>query len=330
MAELSPDQDAQRPKLATVRAAEVAAEQWGVIGHDQLRSCGVSARAVPRWHATGKLHELHPRVYAFGHGFVPIEGRLVAALIHAGSGAVLSHSTAAWWWGLIDGPPRDIEVSRIARARSVPGVRVHQPRHLHPTRHRRFPITTVAQTLLDFAAGASLNAVRNALAKAEYLNLLDVQAVEAVLGRGRRGAARLRSALKRHQPRLADARSRTERVFISLCESARIAVPEVNVKLHGWTADFLWRTQGLVVETDGYGNHHTPAQVDRDRRMDLTFRRAGLTVNRYSRQQVEHDGETVIADVLRTLVRLAPPGATATPPGATATPSSPSPTAPWA
>jgi very-short-patch-repair endonuclease len=81
-------------------------------------------------------------------------------------------------------------------------------------------------------------------------------------------------------------------------------MPEVNVKLHGWRADFFWRDQGLVVETDGYGNHHTSAQIDRDRRMDITLRGAAITVNRYSRQQVEEDGERVIADVVRTLAAL--------------------------
>jgi hypothetical protein len=304
MGELPSDQDAQRPKLAAVRAAELAGQQWGVIGYRQLRTCGVSARAVTRWRASGKLHELHPRVFAFGHASVPIEGMLVAALIHAGPGAVLGQATAAWWWGLIEGPPRLIEVSRVARARPTPGVVVHQPRELQSTTHRRFPITTVPQTLVDFASGAPLNDVRNALAKAEYLNLLDIHAVEAVLERGRPGSAKLRQALKRHQPRLAETRSRTEGTFISLCEAAGVPVPEVNVKLHGWRADFLWRSHGLVVETDGHGNHHTAAQIDRDRRMDMTFRSAGLTVNRYSRQQVEDDGKAIIAEVGETLARL--------------------------
>jgi hypothetical protein len=221
-----------------------------------------------------------------------------------------------WWWGLIDEQPDRIEVCSRSRARSLPGVTVHRPRRLESTTHRRFPITTVPQTLLDFAAKAPLNAVRNALAKAEYLNLLDVRAVETLIGQGRPGTTKLRNALTRHQPRLAETRSRTERAFISLCESAGVPIPEVNVKLHGWTADFLWRAHRLVVETDGYGNHHTPAQIDRDRRMDMTFRSAGLIVNRYSRQQVEDDGQTVIADVRRTLAGLEPTGPSPTAPSA--------------
>jgi predicted transcriptional regulator of viral defense system len=329
MDEVSPSDVTPRRQMASLRAAELAGRQWGVIGHEQLRNCGVSERTSRRWRAAGRLHSIHRGVHALGHRSIPIEGRLVAALLHAGPLAVLSHRTAAWWWGLIDDRPSLIEVSTPGRTRSLQEVLVHHPREIKSTTHRRFPITTVPQTLLDFAAKASLNTVRNALAKADYLGLLDVEAVEAVLGSGRPGSATLRNALKRHQPRLADTRSRTERMFISLCESAGVPVPEVNVKLHGWRADFLWRTHRLVVETDGYGNHHTSAQIDRDHRKDLALRAAGLTVNRYSRQQVEDDGQTVIADVLRTLARLAPPAATPTAPAA-ATPTAPPPTTPTA
>jgi very-short-patch-repair endonuclease len=296
--------DAQSPNLTTLRAAEIAGGQWGVIGHEQLRHCGVGNRAIARWRGIGRLHLVHPGVYAYGHRSIPMEGRMVAALLYAGEAAVLSHVTAAWWWGLVDEPPDRIEVSRVAKARSLPEIMVHHRRRFERTRHRRFPVTTVPQTLLDLAGTTPLNQLRRLLARAEYLELLGFDAVEAMLGQGRSGTCRLRKALARHQPALAATRSRTERMMLSLCENAGLELPEVNVKLHGWTVDFLWREQGLVVETDGYGNHHTPAQIDRDRRKDLALRSAGLTVNRYSRQQVDLDGERVVSDVARTLAAL--------------------------
>lgn len=314
MGEASPNPDAECPNLATLRATEVAGKQWGVIGHDQLRRCGIGERRINRWRASGRLHERHPGVYAWGHPSIPIEGELVAALLYAGTGSVLSHRTAAWWWGAIKYRPERIEVSRLVRTRSLPEVLVHERRRFQSTTHRRFPITTVAQTFLDLAVQEPLNQLRHAVANAEYLDLLDLEAVEALLGRGRPGTAKLRTALERHQPRLADTRSRTERIFLGLWESTGMPVPEVNVQLHGWRADFLWRREGLVVETDGYGNHHTSAQIDRDRRMDFTLRKAGLTVNRYSRRQVEEDGESVVADVIRALEARA--GATRTAPSA--------------
>lgn len=287
-----------RRNMGSVRAAAVAGQQWGVIGLRQLERRGVSDSTVRRWRADGKLHLIFGTVYSLGHSSVPIEGLMVAALLHAGDGAVLSHATAAWWWGLIDEQPQVVDVSTIMHSRSVPGkVRVHRRRRqFDPTRLRRFPITTVAQTLLDYAATAPLQRLRRALAEADYRHLLNLKAVEAVLGQGRPGTANLRRALKAHQPRLALTRSRLERAFLRLCESAGIEIPEINAQIAGWTVDALWRDVGLVVELDGYGNHHTPAQLRRDRRKELALRSAGLIVVRYSEEQVLDEPRAVAAD----------------------------------
>jgi len=176
----------------------------------------VSHSTAARWRAEGRLHPIHRGVYALGHPSVPIEGRLVAALIHAGPNTALSHATAAWWWHLIDEEPAIIDVSTTGRARSTTGVRVHHPRHLEATTHRRFPVTTVPRTMLDLAATSPLIRVRVALAQADYLRILDVAAVEAMLAQGRPGSANLRRALERHQPRLALTRSGLEIAFFSL------------------------------------------------------------------------------------------------------------------
>jgi very-short-patch-repair endonuclease len=216
---------------------------------------------------------------------------------------MLSHGTAAWWWGLIENRPSTIHVSTPRRCRSLRGIKVHQRRECPRTRHKRLPVTTVAQTLLDFAARASLNRVRVALATAEYHRLLNVSEVQELLGHGRLGSAKLRTALKRHQPRLAYARSPVEVALFAICEARGIELPEVNARVAGWTVDFLWRKQGVVVEVDPYGNHHTPAQIDRDRRKDLALRVAGLLVNRYSREQVEQAAEQVATDLADTIAQ---------------------------
>jgi very-short-patch-repair endonuclease len=298
MPELSGFDDAARRQNRSVHPAHVAGDQWGVIGHDQLQDCGVSSRAVSRWVARGKLYVVHRGVYAFGHPWIPIEGQLVAALLHAGPDAVLSHRTAAWWWGLIEDPPRVIEVSTWSHAGPASGVVVHRPRHTERSRHRRFPITPIPPTMIDFAAAASLNQVRRALAEADYRGVLDVEAIETTLGRGRPGSARLRQALKHHQPRLARTRSRLERAFLALCESARVPLPELNVTIGAWTVDALWRPQRLAVELDGGRNHHTVGQMRRDRRKELFLRSIGLTVVRYSEDQVFDEPAAVRADLM--------------------------------
>lgn len=225
----------------------------------------------------------------------------MAALLYAGSQAVLSHHAAAWWWGLIDGPPAVIEVSAPRRLRGSNGVIVHRRYRLDRARHRRFPITSVAQTLLDYAAGASLIAVRRALAQADYLRLLDPAAIEAALGQGRAGTATLRIALERHEPRLARTRSWLETVFVPLCESAGIPLPEINATVAGWTVDALWREQKVVVELDGYDNHSSRGQIERDRQKELELRAAGFLVIRYTYDQVVHRPSAVAADLVATL-----------------------------
>ncbi|MBV9424181.1 MAG: DUF559 domain-containing protein [Solirubrobacterales bacterium] len=178
---------------------------------------------------------------------------------------------------------------------------VHHPRHLERTSHRRFPVTPIPRTLLDFASRASLTQVRRALAEADYRELLDLETIEAALGAGRPGSARLREALKSHQPRLARTRSRTERAFLALCESAGIPLPEINVKIGGWEVDALWRKERLAVELDGDRNHRTRAQTRRDRRKELFLRSIGFTAVRYAEDQVLDEGDSVLADVVARL-----------------------------
>jgi hypothetical protein len=282
---------------ARVRVSAVAGRQFGRIGSWRLARLGVSRQSISRWVKQGYLLPSLPRVYAVGHAAPSIEGDLAAALLYAGPGAMLSHATAAWWWGLIDRRPSTIHLSTPRRCGSRRGIKVHRRRECGRGWHKGLPITTVAQTLLDFAAGASLNRVRTAMANAEYHGLLDVDEVQALLGPGRLGSTKLRTALTRHQPRLAHARSPVEVAFFALCETFGLSLPEVNVRIGEWTVDFFWRKEEVVVEVDPYGDHHTPAQIDRDRRKDLALRAKRLVVHRYSRDQVEQSPDAIAADV---------------------------------
>jgi very-short-patch-repair endonuclease len=158
-------------------------------------------------------------------------------------------------------------------------------------------VTTVSRTLLDLASSVPFNALRRALAEAEYRRLVELEEVGAVLGRGQPGSA----ALRMHAPELARTRSRLDERFLDLCESYRIARPEVNVQVHGFTVDAIWRDQGLVVELDGGAAHGTYSAVARDRQRDLALREKGFRVRRYSDEQVSERPGRVAADVLAAL-----------------------------
>jgi len=292
-----------RKQNARDRVGEIASRQKGKVTWAQVASLGVDDAIISRWVKQGYLRRVLPRVYAVGHDAPSVEGDLAAALLYAGPGATLSHGTAAWLWGLIDNRPSVIHVSTPRRCRSLRGIKVHQRRDCKRAWHEGLPVTTVAQTLADFAAAASLRMVRVALANAEYRELLDAAEVRALIGRGRTGSTNLGKALERHEPQLAHARSPTEEIFFEICEEHGVPLPEVNARIAGWTVDFFWRDEGVVVEVDPYGNHHTPAQVDRDRRKDLALRSTGLVVHRYSRAQVEHARDEIAADVTAALTQ---------------------------
>src|SRR3982751_1246376 len=97
-----------RTSIATARIGEVAARQWGVLSLPQLTRLGYGRTAIHRLVARGYLVRLYPGVYAVGHAPLRIEGRLLAALFHAGSGSAPSPTKAAWWGGALASLPRAI------------------------------------------------------------------------------------------------------------------------------------------------------------------------------------------------------------------------------
>ena len=274
-----------------------------MIHRDQLYAAGCGWTRIRSWRRTGTLVEVHPGVFAYGRAELGYRTRVRAALLFAGPGSALAGATAAHWWGVIEHQPLVIELVSPRHVRSRYGLTVHRVTAPSFVEHRGMPVTTVPDTLLRLAsAGASHSDLRRMLAEAEYRRLIHVEDALEVLGRGRRGTAKLRRALESHQPLLARARTRAERSFIALLEtSGEIPMPEINVRIGRMTVDALWREQRLVVEIDGGDNHGTPGQIDRDHRRDLHLRSLGYRVLRYSGWQIREQPGLVIADLTREL-----------------------------
>jgi very-short-patch-repair endonuclease len=193
--------------------------------------------------------------------------------------------------------PRRLHVCIPGRRRSLEDVRVHPRKEVQRVRHKQFPLTQPAQTLLDIAGLVRFTDIRRALAEAEYLKIVTLAEVEAVLGRGRPGSAALRAALERHLPQLAGTRSKMEEEFLLLCERNSLTQPAVNVRISGWMVDAVWFEQRVVVELDGHAAHATPAAVEADRRRDLELRTAVYTVLRYTWRQLTAESGLVVADL---------------------------------
>jgi uncharacterized protein DUF559 len=169
------------------------------------------------------------------------------------------------------------------------------------------PCTSVGRTLLDLAEVVGRRAVERALDQAEVLRILDARAVDDLLARspGRRGTPVLAAVLADHEGGRTLTRSELEERFLSICRGVSITQPEVN----GWVeapggaleVDFVWRAQGLIVETDGHRTHGSRSAFERDRRRDQRLALAGWRVVRFTWRQTANDPDGV-AGVVRSLL----------------------------
>jgi hypothetical protein len=109
--------------------ARLATEQDGVVERRQLAGLGLSAAWIDHRVRAGRLIILYRGVYAVGHVALTNRGRTRAALIAAGSTAVLSHRTAAALWKLTPSMPPFVEVTVMRKGpRTRAGLIVHETR----------------------------------------------------------------------------------------------------------------------------------------------------------------------------------------------------------
>ena len=73
----------------------------------------------------------------------------------------------------------------------------------------------------------------------------------------------------------------------------------------GFTADFCWPEERLIVEVDGYPFHSARAAFERDHRRDIVHKNAGFEVLRFTVRQLEEEPLFVAAVIARALDRRA-------------------------
>jgi hypothetical protein len=94
-----------------------------VVSIRQLqRLLGYSRAGVKHLVEAGRLHRIHPGVYAIGHTNLSLHGECLGAVLAVGPGALLSYHSAGWLWGLVQMSPKPIHVTAFV------------PRH-HPAPH---------------------------------------------------------------------------------------------------------------------------------------------------------------------------------------------------
>ncbi len=272
----------------------LAVSQHGLISHDQVLGLGATESAIRHRRSKGRLATVHPRVYSLPGAVETPHRRALAAVLGAGDGAVLSHTSAA---GLYRVPRFNIDplVVSLPRRwrRPLDRVRVEQSLALLPHHVRvvgGIPCTSVARTIFDLCGDVSARRAERALDSALSSRLVTLPACWRVLidlaEHGRIGTVVMRGLLTARQKGYVPPASELEARFVELARSEGLADPERQIDLgdvDSWIGrvDFVFRSASLVVEVDGAEFHDGLLDQRRDAERDRRLVADGWTVLRF-------------------------------------------------
>lgn len=276
-----------------------------IVTRPKLLAFGYSPDTIKHAVHSGRLYPLWPGVYAVGTPEVTKLGMWTAAAYSCGDGAAISHADGTAVWGIGTAAPGCIEVS-VPRNRHPrgKGIKVHRRHGFDATTRYGIPVTTPACTIIDMAPRLSRDRVESMIGEADVLGLVTPGAVRAAAAAHpwRPGAARVIEILDRRTFRLT--RSKLERLLIPIALKVGFPLPLTRQRVNGYEVDFYWPDLGLIIETDGLTYHRTAAQQAKDRIRDQVHTAAGLTVLRFTHEQVVYEQAHVERILAATLARL--------------------------
>jgi hypothetical protein len=306
---------------------KLALGQHGVVALSQAVALGVPERTMHGWAAAGRLHRIHHGVYALmPRRLLPQNALLMAAVLACGPAAALSHRSAASLHGLLLNRRTRVDVTVPTRApRKRPALDIHRSITLierDVVVIEAIRCTSVARTLLDIAPTVSDGQLHRAFDQAEILEVFDLRAVRDQLARNRThpGCRPIRSVLDEYTFS-GQSRGNFEPRLHDHLRATGLPLPQRNEWIvlddgeRAICADFCWRAQKLIVETDGKKTHLTHQAFERDRRDDQRLIAAGWTVIRITWQQLETEPDRIItlitellseAEARRPLLRVDP------------------------
>lgn len=290
--------------------AEIAARQHGVVSRSQLCWLGLSEDAINRRLRLGRLHRIHPGVYAVGHKVISQEGRWMAGVLACGHGSVLSHHSALALWRIRSSAGEMVHVTLRHKSRTSRLIRRHfaaLPGD-EVTTHEGIPVTTVPRTVLDLASTSSIDEVEVAIRQVEFLRLYDELSLLDLIERypRRRGIARVRVALARIEALPGGrVRSPLESKFLPFLRRHRLPRPRLNDWIvlgdKRYQVDCHWLGTSQIVELDSWQAHGTRSAFRDDRVRDRVLRAAGYDVTRISWSQLDDEPEAIASDLRRLL-----------------------------
>jgi very-short-patch-repair endonuclease len=279
--------------------------QGGVIALHQALTLGVSAQTVQRRARDGAWLRLHPAVYLVGGHRPTDETRVRAAWLWAGKDAVVSGPAAAYWHGMLDRAPGEVELTVPSRCkpRNRPGVRV---------RRRDLAVADLVGTRDLWVTAAPLTALETATALPDGSTFLDralqrhvrFPAIYRAYCRnmGRPGSG----AVKRLLVAAADrADSAAERLLVRILREAGITGWVLGHPFGPWRIDLAFCRQKVAIEVDGWAWHVDAERFRNDRRKQNSLVAAGWDPLRFTWHDLDGRAGEVVAEIRATLAAAA-------------------------
>jgi very-short-patch-repair endonuclease len=287
--------------------ANLAAQQFGVVTHQQLNDLGYSDPTIERAVASGRLHALHRSVFAVGHQGLGPHGLCMAAVLFRGRGALISYQSAVWLWGLEPKLEIPVHVSVRWRGHAQDAIGLHHCPALRDddiAETERLPVTGVPRTLLDYASQAKRYRLERAIDRADRLELLDLAAIDLITEevRGHRGRGPLRRAMVIYREK-GFTRSGGEKRMLAALADAGVRRPAVNNFIEGHELDFFWEQERFAVELDSWEHHRGRGSFEEDRKRQEELAMAGIETIRITGTRLKREPGKVAMRVAAHLER---------------------------
>ena len=297
---------AGRARLRRTAYDRLARSQFGVITRAQAAQCGLTSKQLDyRVRPGGPWQRMLRGVYVTSTGEATADQRLMAALLYAGDGSLITGQAALRHYKISvpDGRRIDVLIPVERHVTSRDFVVVRRTRRMPRLSAANGPIQFVSpqRAVADAALGLTqLSDVRAVAAGAVQRGRCTVAALAAELDAGpRRDSSLLRLALAE----LADGvRSVAEGDLRTLLLRARLPAPQFNSRLYldgqlVAVPDAWWPHAGLVVEVDSREWHLSPADWERTMRRHAVLTALGLLVLHFSPRQIRTEPDTVVAAI---------------------------------
>jgi hypothetical protein len=175
--------------------AGLARRSHGVVTRAEMLRAGISPMEIDGRAAKGSLLRQYRGVYRVGHAAPSTDASFMAAVKACGEEAILGGLAAAYLLGLVKRQPPKPELFAPTERR-VKGIETHRGSRT-ATKVRGIPVTTVPETIVDIAAGATPDALARACHEAGVRYRTGPKHVAAVLEKRPQapGARKLRAVM---------------------------------------------------------------------------------------------------------------------------------------